>query len=66
MAAVVEYEDDDICAKPSHGADVVRSQLMRSFASDQNCAPARVGERGTEGGWGRPTDRFPAREWDVG
>jgi hypothetical protein len=23
--------------------------LMRSFASDQNCAPARVGERGTEG-----------------
>lgn len=59
LATIVEYEDYDVCSKPSHGADVVRSQLMRAFASDQNCAPARVGKRDTEGGRGRPTDRSP-------
>src|SRR6478736_2638174 len=57
VAIVVEHEDDDVCSKSSHGADVIRSQLMRAFTSDQNCAPARVGKRDAEGGRGRPTDR---------
>jgi hypothetical protein len=38
IAAIVEYEDDNISSEPPHGADVIRSQLMRAFAVYQAAA----------------------------
>jgi hypothetical protein len=51
FGAIVQDEDNDIGAEPSHGADVVRRQLMRTLASDQNCAPVGLGKRDAEGGY---------------
>ena len=56
IAAIVEDEDDDVCSEPSHSADIVRGQLMRAFAGDQNGAPVRIGKRDAERGRRRPTD----------
>ena len=59
IAAIVEDEDNDVGAEPSHGADVVRRQLMGAFAGDQHDASVGIGKRDAERSRRRPTDRSP-------
>ena len=59
ITVVVENEDDWIGAEPAHASDLIRGQLMRAFASDQDRPAAAVGKGYTEGGSRRPTNRAP-------
>src|SRR5215468_4118510 len=59
IAVVVENEDDGISTEATHISDLVRGQLVRAFASNEDRSPVGIGERYPEGGSRGPSNRPP-------
>src|SRR5439155_9717905 len=59
IAVVVETEDDGISSEAAHISDLISRQLVRAFASDENCFPFEIGECYPEGCSGGPSNRAP-------
>src|SRR6202043_333718 len=59
IAIVVETEDDGISTVPAHVSDLISGQLVRTFASDENCFPFGIGERYPEAGSRGPPNGAP-------
>src|SRR5439155_25245014 len=56
---VVETENDGIGVEAAHVSDLVSCQLVRTFASDENCFPFEIGECYPEGCSPGPSNRAP-------